>query len=126
MKIKNKDCTTLIHVYKKLINIDFDFAQDESNIENAVKLVEDFYSIQDAIKAYGDLEKAVIEKVESKRDEEGKIDQKVIEKANKDLIALAETEVSFNKIFQVIKPEYIKKIQIKPVELFTLKEVGLY
>jgi len=126
MKLKNKDLIALQGVYNKICALEFEFEKEETSVEVILAIAEDFVKIEDSFKAYAKLEGLIKDKAEKQRDDAGNLDIKVIEKAHKEMNALADAEVEVNFTFTPIPFDIIKKIKLKPLEVKILKEFNLF
>lgn len=122
-ELKNYQIVILSEVFGKLYKLDF----DKEEIDDAVIIADETVILEDAIRAYAKLEKAIYEKVDKSRNKDGVADINVINKANIDLNELAGKTTKLSSPLTDTVKKYIKKIdRIKPQQIKELRALGLY
>ena len=122
-ELKNYQITILLEVYAKLYKLDF----DKDEIDDALLIADETVILEDAIRAYSKLEKAVFEKIEKERTEGGEVNVNVINKANLDLNELANKTSKLSTPLSDTVKKYISRIpKITPQQIRELKSLGLY
>lgn len=122
-ELKNYQITVLLEVYAKLYKLDF----NKEEIDDAVIIADETVMLEDAIRAYGKLEKGIYQKVEDARDDKGEVSIELINKANVDLNELANKTVKLTTPLSDTIKKYISKVdKIQPKQIRELKLLGLY
>jgi hypothetical protein len=122
-ELKNYQIVILSEVFGKLYKLDF----DKDEIDDAIIIADETVILEDAIRSYAKLEKAIYEKVDKSRNKDGVADINVVNKANIDLNELAGKTTKLSSPLSDTVKKYIKKIdKIKPQQLKELRSLGLY
>ena len=121
-ELKNYQITVLLEIYAKLYRLDF----NKDEIDDAVIIADETVMLEDTIRSYAKLEKAIYQKVEDAR-KEGEVNIEVINKANVDLNELANKTVKLSTPLTDTVKKYINKVdKIQPKQIRELKLLGLY
>lgn len=114
-KIKNLNLESLIGIYSKVVNTEFD------DFDLAIKVAKDGFTIEDATKSYTKLRESLIKK--NAVEDGSKIKEENFEKFKKDLEKLndVEQELELTKLPKSL----MKTIKLKPLDAKLLYDLEL-
>jgi hypothetical protein len=115
MKIKNFNLESLITVYSKIVNTEFD------DYDLAIKVAKDAFAIEDLMKAYTKLRESLVKK--SSSEDGSKIKDELFPKFKIDFDKLNEVEQEIE--LTKLPKSLMKTIKLKPLEAKLLNDLEI-